>query len=62
MRYLSLLTDTQLNRLGLRLYRRITKDMYGCDWRTLWASNPGLYNSFDMVMKEIRNRNISLTS
>ena len=62
MCYLSLLTDTQLNRIGMRLYRRITKDCYGWDWKTLWATNPALFNSFDMVMKEMRTRHINLSS
>lgn len=58
MTVLSLLTDTELNRLALRLYRRIPQDRYGWDWRTLWASDPALANSFKTVIDEINNRNL----
>lgn len=59
MTFLSLLTNEQLYRIACRLSNRIGRDMFGADWRTLYILNPGLHNSYRMVVREMNDRRMS---
>jgi hypothetical protein len=51
------LTDVELYRLHNRLLRRVPRDCWGADWRTLYVVNRGLHNSLRAVVREIDRRN-----
>lgn len=62
MTFLSLLTDEQIRRIACRLYARICEGggmMFGADWVTLRITNPGLHNSYRLIVNEMNKRRMS---
>lgn len=55
---LDCLTNLQVSNIYLKIYHSVTKDCFGVDWNTLYASKPETYHALKNLQKELKKRGL----